>query len=130
MVAQKLDAVKIDYIVYTNSGVDLSAIPDFFSGATSGGYTSAYETATGIINQTNLNVSTTGVISGSVFKISGNITVIDSSGVFYPYGGIYAFPEWGSAGPSTSHSIFYDSSGKTKFTTLTSTALTIALGKC
>jgi len=37
------------------------------------------------------NISTTGVISGSVYKASGNVTVISGSGNIRPYG-LYSFP--------------------------------------
>jgi hypothetical protein len=37
------------------------------------------------------NISTTGVISGSVYKTSGNVTVISGSGNIRPYG-LYSFP--------------------------------------
>ncbi len=37
------------------------------------------------------NISTTGVISGSTYKVSGNVTVISGSGDIRPYG-LYSFP--------------------------------------
>lgn len=37
------------------------------------------------------NISTTGVISGHIYKASGNVTVISGSGDIRPYG-LYSFP--------------------------------------
>lgn len=45
----------------------------------------------GIVDPATKNISTTGIISGSVYKTSGNVTVISGSGDVRPYG-LFSFP--------------------------------------
>lgn len=45
----------------------------------------------GIVDPATKNISTTGIISGAVYKTSGNVTVISGSGDIRPYG-LFSFP--------------------------------------
>ena len=45
----------------------------------------------GVVDPATKNISTTGIISGAVYKTSGNVTVISGSGDVRPYG-LFSFP--------------------------------------
>lgn len=45
----------------------------------------------GVVDPVTKNISTTGIISGAVYKTSGNVTVISGSGDVRPYG-LFSFP--------------------------------------
>jgi len=47
--------------------------------------------ATNVVDPTTQNISTTGIISGAVYKTGGNVTVISGSGDVRPYG-LFSFP--------------------------------------
>jgi hypothetical protein len=71
------------------------------------------------------NISTTGVISGSVYKVSGNVTVISGSGDIRPYG-LYSFPTITGVSGQVLRTNADGTTSWTEPTTLT-TAKTIAL---
>jgi hypothetical protein len=118
-----MTTLKIDNIIFSTASGDVST-------AISGAITSAeYAIITGIINPTNGNIATTGVISGGLFKTSGNVTVIDSAGGVSPYG-LYTLPSGvgisgyvATKGGTTTSAWETTPSGY-------STAFSIALGKC
>jgi hypothetical protein len=66
------------------------------------------------------NISTTGTISGSTYKVSGNVVVISGSGDVRPYG-LYSFPNTSgvsgqfvvSSGDGTSYWATINTSGST-----------------
>ena len=118
-----MTTLKIDNIIFTTTTGDVST-------ALSGWLTSAdYAIITGIINPTNGNITTTGVISGGSFKTSGNVTVIDAAGGISPYG-LYTLP----SGVGVSGYVTTKSGGSTTAWSPVpsgySTAFSIALGKC
>lgn len=53
-----------------------------------------------VVDPVTKNISTTGIISGAVYKTSGNVTVISGSGDVRPYG-LFSFPA--SVGTSGYH---------------------------
>jgi hypothetical protein len=118
-----MTTLKVDNIIFSTSGGDVSV-------ALSGTITSAqYALITGIINPTNGNITTTGVISGGSFKTSGNVTVIDAAGGVSPYG-LYTLP----SGTSVSGYVATKGEGTTVAWSPGpsgySVAFSIALGKC
>ena len=117
-----MTTLKVDNIIFTTASGDVSTA---ISGAITSGQ---YALITGIINPTNGNITTTGVISGGSFKTSGNVTVIDSAGGVSPYG-LYTLP----SGVGTSGYVVTKSGGTTTVWAAYSgysTAFSIALGKC
>jgi len=115
-----MTTLKVDNIVFAAATVDVTL--ELSGISTSGNYA----IATGLIDPTTNNISTTGAISGGTYKTSGNVTVISGGGTVIPYG-LYELASgtsWPSAG------IQYTTSGQTQWVTLTNTALSIALGKC
>jgi hypothetical protein len=118
-----MTTLKIDNIIFSTASGDVST-------AISGAITNAeYAIITGIINPTNGNITTTGVISGGSFKTSGNVTVIDAAGGISPYG-LYTLP----SGVGVSGYVATKSEGTTTswgpVPSGYSTAFSIALGKC
>jgi hypothetical protein len=115
-----MTTLKVDFITFQGASSDVTLE---LSGIASSG---TYATATGLIDPTTNNISTTGIISGIVFKTSGNVTVISDAGTISPYG-LYNLA---SGAPQYRESITYVSGAETVWQTLTDTALSIALGKC
>jgi len=115
-----MTTLKVDFLTYSGATGDITF-------ATSGVTTSGdYAIATGLINPSTQAITTTGNISGYTYKTSGNVTVIAGAGTVTPYG-LYALP---SGVPSEGSTAIYEPTGNTSWRTLTTTALTIALGKC
>lgn len=122
-----MTSLKVDYIVSTYGEMDVTL--ELSGLATSG----QYAAVTGFVDSSN-NVLTTGVISGSVFKTSGNVTVISSSGKVSPYG-LYDLPSTQGTPPTPlNNTVLTTVSGRnldwTTVSTTRSTAFSIALGKC
>jgi hypothetical protein len=112
--------LKVDNLIFSTTTGDVSC-------AISGAIDSAtYALITGIINPTNGNITTTGAISGGSFKTSGNVTVIDAAGGINPYG-LYSLPS--GVGGACNIAIKTDST-LSQWANVTTTALSIALGKC
>jgi hypothetical protein len=112
--------LKIDNIIFTGATSDVTL--ELSDIASSGSYVAA----TGLIDPATNNITTTGAISGGIFKTSGNVTVIDAQGGVSPYG-LYFLPSgnlWSVA------SIGYNENNQLTIATITNTALSIALGKC
>lgn len=115
-----MTVLKIDNLIFSTTTGDVSS-------AVSGIITNAtYALISGVINIANGNITTTGVISGGSFKTSGNVTVIDSAGGINPYG-LYSLPS--GVGGIGNIAIKTDST-LSQWTTITTTAFSIALGKC
>jgi hypothetical protein len=115
-----MTTLKVDNIIFDNGGIDTSVA---LSGVIN---TAQFAIITGIINPTNGNITTTGVISGGAFKTSGNITVINSAGGVSPYG-LYSVP----SGVGTSGYIAKKNGGTiSEWVSPITTAFSIALGKC
>jgi len=115
-----MTTLKVDFITFAGASSDVTLE---VSGIASSGN---YAIATGLIDPTTNNISTTGAISGGTYKTSGNVTVISGGGAISPYG-LYVLA---SGAPWAGASITYSSGNQTVWETLTSTALSIALGKC
>jgi hypothetical protein len=116
-----MTTLKVDSIIFTTvSGDGASPV----SGAITSGQ---YAVLTGVINPVNGNVITTGMISGGIFKVSGNLTVINVSGGVSPYG-LYTLP----SGAGTRNTVVkYIGSATTEWNSPSvTTAMSIALGKC
>lgn len=115
-----MTTLKVDTLIFAAGVGDLSS-------ALSGVINAAqFAVITGIVNPTNGNIISTGIISGSVFKTSGNVTVIDAAGGVSPYG-LYTLP----SGVSTSGYIVTKDGGTlSEWTNPVTTARSIALGKC
>lgn len=75
-------SAKVDTLVVSTTTGDINL-------AVSGIYSAAI--AISVFDPITKNISTTGVISGAVYKTSGNVTVISGSGDVRPYG-LYSFP--------------------------------------
>ena len=75
-------SVKVDTLVVSTITGDLNI-------AVSGVYSAT--SAISVFDAATKNILTTGIISGAVFKTSGNVTVISGSGDVRPYG-LYSFP--------------------------------------
>jgi hypothetical protein len=74
--------VKADTLAYTTATGEVTT-------STSGIYNVV--STVSVFDPVTKNISTTGIISGSVYKTSGNVTVISGSGDVRPYGQ-YSFP--------------------------------------
>lgn len=79
----------------------------------------------GIVDPATKNISTTGIISGAVYKTSGNVTVISGSGDVRPYG-LFSFPA--SVGTS-GYGITTNANGTTSWTPIPDPGSYITLGK-
>jgi hypothetical protein len=75
-------SVKTDFLVYNTITGDVTLSVSGINDSSA---------LAGIVNPTTKNISTTGIISGYVYKVSGNVTVISGSGDIRPYGS-YSFP--------------------------------------
>lgn len=74
--------VKVDTLAYTTAtGEATSAVSGIYNAAS----------LVSVFDPVTKNISTTGVISGATYKVSGNVTVISGSGDVRPYGQ-YSFP--------------------------------------
>jgi hypothetical protein len=78
----------------------------------------------GIVDPGTKNISTTGIISGAVYKTSGNVTVISGSGDVRPYG-LFSFPA--SVGTS-GYYLVTNGDGTTSWSAFDTSAF-ISLGK-
>lgn len=118
-----MTTLKIDTIVFTNNSVDANfAVSGIVDAAT-------YNATTGTIDPVTENVSTTGIISGWVYKTSGNVTVISGSGDVRPYG-LFSFP---TSGGISGYFLKSEGNGSTSWTPSASgltTAFYIAITKC
>jgi hypothetical protein len=115
-----MTVLKVDNIIFTTNEGDVStALSGFIDAA-------QLALITGIINPTNGNITTTGVISGGAFKTSGNVTVINSAGGVSPYG-LYTLP----SGVGSSGYVAAKAGDTTsEWASTVTTARSIALGKC
>lgn len=115
-----MTTLKVDNLIFDAGGTDISSpLSDTINAA-------QFAVITGIVNPTNGNIITTGVISGGAFKTSGNVTVITSAGGVSPYG-LYTVP----SGVGISGYIAAKDSGTTSiWANPVSTSRSIALGKC
>mgnify|MGYP006863138193 CR=1 FL=1 len=78
----------------------------------------------GVVDPVTKNISTTGIISGAVYKTSGNVTVISGSGDVRPYG-LFSFPA--SVGTS-GYSLTTNGDGTTSWSAFAAGSF-ISLGK-
>lgn len=119
-----MTSLKVDVITFTYNAVDVDLT---LSGslATSG----QYAAITGLIDNTTQNISTTGTISGGIFKASGNVTVITNAGAIYPYG-LYSL----ASGTGTNGQALTVTTGNTTewktLPVIRTTAFVIGLNKC
>ena len=112
-----MTTLKIDSIIFTSGATDETLQ---LSGVT---------TITGVIDPATENITTTGVISGAVYKTSGNVVVISGLGDVRPYG-LFSFPS--SLGTS-GYNLSTDANGSTSWVPASvglTTAFYIALNKC
>jgi hypothetical protein len=115
-----MTTLKVDNLIFDASGTDVSSP---LSGVINA---AQFAVITGIVNPTNGNITTTGIISGGAFKTSGNVTVINSAGGVSPYG-LYTLP---SGVGISGYIAIKDGSTIAEWSTSVTTARSIALGKC
>jgi hypothetical protein len=75
-------SVRSDFLVYSTITGDVTLSVSGINDST---------VLAGIVNGVTKDITTTGIISGALYKISGNITIIDQSGNVRPYNA-YSFP--------------------------------------
>jgi hypothetical protein len=109
-------SVKTDFLVYSTITGDVTLSVSGISDST---------VLAGIVDAATKNISTTGIISGHVYKVSGNVTVISGSGDIRPYGA-YSFP---TTSGSSGNVLTTNGNGTTAWgtTTAASIATVIAL---